>query len=156
MQTNKLFEDIFGDLFGDIFSFDLDCNKECKCDKKCECKKEEKSEEKKSALDEFNEAINTLNDVLKSLESLKEEKTEEKKSEAREIKIENAEEKKEEKPVLPPRPSEKLSTQDSLDLHKVVGEYVDTMIKPYTDFDKNTVNDIYAGLFEFAAWMLNK
>lgn len=59
---------------------------------------------------------------------------------------------------VPVRPSEKLSTEEGLQLHKLVGEYVDTMIKPYAKgiVDNNTINDAYAGLYEFAAWILKK
>lgn len=63
--------------------------------------------------------------------------------------------KKEEKktPVLP---SSKLNVQQKEQIHKIVGEYVDTVIKPNTNMDTKVVNDVYAGLFEFACWILNK
>ena len=56
------------------------------------------------------------------------------------------------------RPSELLNINQKLQLHKIVQEYVDTMIKP---FNKNVlttqqINDAYAGLYEFAAWVMNK
>lgn len=56
------------------------------------------------------------------------------------------------------RPSSQLSTEQGLQLHKLVQEYVDTMIKPYApkNINKDTMNDAYAGLYEFAAWILNK
>ena len=56
------------------------------------------------------------------------------------------------------RPSQKLSIQQKLQLHKIVQEYVDTMIKPYNDghLTNGQINDAYAGLYEFAAWIMNK
>lgn len=56
------------------------------------------------------------------------------------------------------RPSAKLSTEVGLQIHKIVTEYVDTMIKPYADpnMSKKVINDAYAGLYEFAAWMYNR
>lgn len=56
------------------------------------------------------------------------------------------------------RPSSQISTEQGLQLHKLVQEYVDTMIKPYApkNIDTDTMNDAYAGLYEFAAWILNK
>lgn len=56
------------------------------------------------------------------------------------------------------RPSELLNVNQKLQLHKIVQEYVDTMIKP---FNKNVlttqqINDAYAGLYEFAAWVMNR
>ena len=56
------------------------------------------------------------------------------------------------------RPSQKLSIQQKLQLHKIVQEYVDTMIKPYNDghLTNGQINDAYAGLYEFAAWVMNK
>lgn len=56
------------------------------------------------------------------------------------------------------RPSQKLSIQQKLQLHKIVQEYVDTMIKPYNNglLTNQQINDAYAGLYEFAAWVMNK
>lgn len=56
------------------------------------------------------------------------------------------------------RPSQKLSIQQKLQLHKIVQEYVDTMIKPFNDghLTNDQINDAYAGLYEFAAWVMNK
>jgi len=57
-----------------------------------------------------------------------------------------------------PRPSEKLSTEIGLQIHKLVTEYVDTMVKPYVnkEMSKEVINDAYAGLYEFAAWIYTK
>lgn len=56
------------------------------------------------------------------------------------------------------RPSQNLSVQQKLQLHKIVQEYVDTMIKPFNDghLTNGQINDAYAGLYEFAAWIMNK
>ena len=57
-----------------------------------------------------------------------------------------------------PRPSEKLSTDVGLQIHKLVTEYVDTMVKPYAnpEISQEVINDAYAGLYEFAAWLYTK
>lgn len=56
------------------------------------------------------------------------------------------------------RPSQNLSIQQKLQLHKIVQEYVDTMIKPYNNghLTNSQINDAYAGLYEFAAWIMNR
>ena len=56
------------------------------------------------------------------------------------------------------RPSDKLSVDQKLQLHKITQEYVDTMIKPYSNGQLNNaqINDAYAGLFEFAAWIMKR
>ena len=56
------------------------------------------------------------------------------------------------------RPSELLTINQKLQLHKLVQEYVDTTIKPYNKgvLTNEQVNDAYAGLYEFGAWILNK
>lgn len=57
----------------------------------------------------------------------------------------------------PDRPSNHVSVDQGLKLHKIVGEYVDTMIRPYYKGNNpNVINDAYAGLYEFACWVLNK
>ena len=65
---------------------------------------------------------------------------------------------KENESVVPERPSKKLSTAQGLQIHKIVQEYVDTMIKPYNNgvLTDEQINDAYAGLYEFAAWILTK
>ena len=37
-------------------------------------------------------------------------------------------------------------------------KYVDTMVKPYNNglLTNQQINDAYAGLYEFAAWVMNK
>lgn len=56
------------------------------------------------------------------------------------------------------RPSELLDVERKLQLHKLVQEYVDTMIKPFNNgvLSNDKINDAYAGLYEFGAWILNK
>ena len=56
------------------------------------------------------------------------------------------------------RPSENLSVDQKLKLHKLVQEYVDTMIRPFNNgtLTDTQINDAYAGLYEFAAWVLNR
>ena len=56
------------------------------------------------------------------------------------------------------RPSTKLTTEQGLQLHKLVQEYVDTMIKPMSKgmVSDEIINDAYVGLYEFAAWLLLK
>jgi len=60
----------------------------------------------------------------------------------------------------PIRPSLNIDTQVGLQIHKLVQEYVDTMIKPYNPnpggLTTKQINDVYAGLYEFAAWIYNK
>lgn len=56
------------------------------------------------------------------------------------------------------RPSELLTVDQKLQLHKIVQEYVDKMIKPYNNglLSTNQINDAYAGLYEFGAWVLKR
>ena len=56
------------------------------------------------------------------------------------------------------RPSELLTIPQKLQLHKLVQEYVDTAIKPFNKgiLTNDQINDAYAGLYEFGAWILNK
>ena len=56
------------------------------------------------------------------------------------------------------RPSTKLTTEQGLQIHKLVQEYVDTMVRPFNNgvLSNDQINDAYAGLYEFAAWILNK
>ena len=70
----------------------------------------------------------------------------------------NKEEESEEETPKFTRPSDLLSTDKKLQIHKIVGEYVDTMIKPFNDgkLSKQQINDAYAGLFEFACWIMNR
>lgn len=70
--------------------------------------------------------------------------------------IDHSEEEKEEKKFK--KPSEDLTINQKLQLHKIVQEYVDTMIKPYNNgsLTNQQINDAYAGLYEFAAWIMNK
>ena len=62
---------------------------------------------------------------------------------------------KEEKKV-PELPSKSTPFDKQVHLHKIVGEYVDTYIRPYGKMDTKVVDDVYAGLFEFACWIMNR
>ena len=68
----------------------------------------------------------------------------------------NLDEEKEEK--TPARPSEKIKDVNvGLNIHKLVQGYVDEYIKPsFKDASTDTINDIYAGLYEFACYIYTK
>ena len=53
-------------------------------------------------------------------------------------------------------PSQKLSIDDGLQVHKLVQEYVDTMIKPFNNrkLTNDQINNAYVGLYEFCSWLL--
>jgi len=70
--------------------------------------------------------------------------------------IDHSEEEEEEKKFK--KPSEDLTINQKLQLHKIVQEYVDKMIKPYNNglLTNQQINDAYAGLYEFAAWIMNR
>lgn len=74
---------------------------------------------------------------------------------AHEVPVE--EEKKEKEETVIPRPSANLPVDAGLQIHKLVQEYVDTMIKPYARgiMNDKQINDAYAGLYEFSAWIFN-
>ena len=56
------------------------------------------------------------------------------------------------------RPSKNIEVNIGLQIHKLVQEYIDTMIKPYAKgiMNDESINDAYAGLYEFACWIYNK
>lgn len=56
------------------------------------------------------------------------------------------------------RPSDHIPTNVGLQIHKLVQEYIDTMIKPYAKgiLDNKSINDAYVGLYDFACWIFNK
>lgn len=56
------------------------------------------------------------------------------------------------------RPSELLDYDHQMQLHKITQQYIDEMIKPYNNgkLTDEQINDAYAGLYEFAAWIMNK
>ena len=72
--------------------------------------------------------------------------------------FQKAEEKRKQKEKKIERPSTKLTTEQGLQIHKLVQEYVDTMVRPFNNgvLSNAQINDAYAGLYEFAAWILNK
>ena len=55
-------------------------------------------------------------------------------------------------------PSNHIPTNVGLQIHKLVQEYIDTMIKPYAKgiLDNKSINDAYAGLYEYSCWIFNK
>lgn len=72
--------------------------------------------------------------------------------------FQKAEEKRKQEEKKIERPSTKLTTEQGLQIHKLVQEYVDTMVRPFNNgvLSNTQINDAYAGLYEFAAWILNK
>lgn len=72
--------------------------------------------------------------------------------------FQKAEEKRKQEENKIERPSTKLTTEQGLQIHKLVQEYVDTMVRPFNNgvLSNTQINDAYAGLYEFAAWILNK
>ena len=72
--------------------------------------------------------------------------------------FQKAEEKRKQEEKKIERPSAKLTTEQGLQIHKLVQEYVDTMVRPFNNgvLSNYQINDAYAGLYEFAAWILNK
>ena len=72
--------------------------------------------------------------------------------------FQKAEEKRKQEEKKLERPSTKLTTEQGLQIHKLVQEYVDTMVRPFNNgvLSNAQINDAYAGLYEFAAWILNK
>ena len=65
-------------------------------------------------------------------------------------------ERKKEENKVPELPSNSTPFDKQVNLHKIVGEYVDTYIRPYGKMDTKVVDDVYAGLFEFACWIMNR
>ena len=65
-------------------------------------------------------------------------------------------ERKKEENKVPELPSKSTPFDKQVNLHKIVGEYVDTYIRPYGKMDTKVVDDVYAGLFEFACWIMNR
>lgn len=72
--------------------------------------------------------------------------------------FQKAEEKRKQEEKKIERPSTKLTTEQGLQIHKLVQEYVDTMVRPFNNgvLSNAQINDAYAGLYEFAAWIINK
>ena len=57
---------------------------------------------------------------------------------------------------VPDLPSNSTPLDKQIHLHKIVGEYVDTYIRPYGKMDTKSADDLYADLFEFACWIMNR
>lgn len=58
------------------------------------------------------------------------------------------------------RPSQDISVEAGLQIHKLVQEYIDTMIKPYNPkvggLTIEQINNSYAALYEYSCWLFNK
>jgi len=67
-----------------------------------------------------------------------------------------AEEKRKQEEKKIERASAKLTTEQGLQVHKLVQEYVDTMIRPFNNgvLSNEQINNAYAGLYEFCCWLL--
>lgn len=70
--------------------------------------------------------------------------------------FQKAEEKRKQEEKKIERPSTKLTTEQGLQIHKLVQEYVDTMVRPFNNgvLSNDQINDAYAGLYEFCCWLL--
>ena len=70
--------------------------------------------------------------------------------------FQKAEEKRKQEEKKIERPSTKLTTEQGLQIHKLVQEYVDTMVRPFNNgvLSNAQINDAYAGLYEFCCWLL--
>ena len=53
-------------------------------------------------------------------------------------------------------PSSHLNYKQTKNVWKLVDEYIETMVKPYVNVDDEYLDKVGDGLFEFAAWLLNK
>lgn len=69
---------------------------------------------------------------------------------------EHAKDKMNEETNLPDLPSNSTPLDRQIHLHNIVGEYVDTYIRPYGKMDTKSADDVYADLFEFACWIMNR
>jgi len=71
--------------------------------------------------------------------------------------IDLSEEKDDNHPFV--RPSQNIDVNMGLQIHKLVQEYVDTMIKPYNPknggLTTDQINNAYAGLYEYSCWLYN-
>lgn len=56
------------------------------------------------------------------------------------------------------RPSDNLTYKQAKNIWNFVDEYMEAMVEPYLseDVDEDTIDDMANGLFEFAAWLLNR
>ena len=141
------------------------CNCKCDCDNECDCdcgyddikldlKNDEDYDYFKNILKQLREGLK--NDELNSIYKLfLGDNVEEMIDLFDEIGESIHNDKKHEKKT-PELPSSKTPINKQQQIHKLVAEYVDTIIKPNTDMDSKVINDVYAGLFEFACWIMNK
>ena len=146
LKENPLFS-VLGSLFG-LDNEDLD-----KILEKME------SIQKELVKKEINEDCDKILEKIENIQkgSVKTEKVEEKKP-IQKVVIDKSIEEEPKKTIE--RPSQKIDVNAGLQIHKLVQEYIDTMIKPYNPkvggLTTEQVNDAYAGLYEFACWIYNK
>ena len=160
-MIEKLLKELFGELTTNKPKKECDCDECCKCDCECKCnnneldlKKDEDYDYFKKLINQIREGLNDkgLNPIYKLLLGDDVEETLDLFDElGKSIHDGKKPEKKE-----PELPSSKTSVEKQRQIHKLVTEYVDTIIKPNTNMDKTVINDVYAGLFEFACWIMNK
>lgn len=53
-------------------------------------------------------------------------------------------------------PSNHISYNQAKTIWGLVDEYIETKVKPYADWDEDSLDAMADGLFEFAAWVINK
>ena len=53
-------------------------------------------------------------------------------------------------------PSDHISYNQAKTIWGLVDEYIETKVKPYADWDEDSLDAMSDGLFEFAAWVINK
>ena len=160
----KLINDIFDNIYDeDKRDCGCPCCDDCECDS-CKCNEFEKLdltndedyekfnkyvEDCKSILNDSNNSL--LNNLFKLFEGVDVNKFVDDIKKAGDEIHKEAQKKK-----VPKLPSSNTPINKQLQIHKLVGEYVDTIIKPNTNMSKKTIDDAYAGLFEFACWLMNK
>lgn len=57
------------------------------------------------------------------------------------------------------RPSENIDPNIGVQLHKLVSKYIDEYVRPYylnTEENQKLINNAYAGLYEFACWVIKQ
>ena len=72
--------------------------------------------------------------------------------------FQKAEEKRKQEEKKIERPSTKLTTEQGLQIHKLVQEYIYTMVRPFNNgvLSNTQINAAYAALYEYAEMILNK
>lgn len=153
---NSFLTDIFSDMNDDnVKEYDL-TSKEGYDEFKTQLNKLKENKTFHNLLNIFdvdsNDFLNTIDDLADSIYKENEQNKDNKDNNS----VKTIKKEKEETHFV--RPSEKLDYDHQLQLHKIVQEYIDTMIKPFNNgtLTDEQINDAYAGLYEFAAWVMNK